>query len=441
MAQRKVIDIFPPGEKENEKIRVPEEKKERPQLTKEPAVLIEERVVKTAPGPKRHFSFRKYQFLLTAVFLAALFTVGFFTLSKAEITIWPKTDNLSFDTTFTVDANATTSNFSARVIAGQLFSKDKTLTQSFTASGEVMREEKAKGLITVYNAYSTSPQSLVASTRFVSSDGKVFRSNNKVTVPGGTYSGGKLVPGEVSVEVTADQTGPAYNIGPTTFSIPGFAGTDKYTKFYAKSLVAFTGGFSQQVSQVTKDDLTQAKDNLSREAKNQSEGDFISALRSAEVSPQYLYSEKAIQTKILETFTLAKAGDYADSFNYQVKAESETLIFSRDNFNDFIRQLLASRVPEGKTAYQESLNVDIVTQTVNLVSKKIVFALTVSVKTYDQVDLAEFKIALKNKTLEETKSFLAGQSWIDRSEAKFWPFWVKKVPKSADKIELELNID
>lgn len=441
MAQRKVIDIFPPGEKKNEEIKIPETKKEKPRLTKEPAVLIEERIIKPVFGHKRSFSFRKYQFILTAIFLVALFTVGFFTLSKAEIAIWPKTENLSFSTTFTVDANATTSNFSARVISGQLFQKDKTITQNFVASGRILKEEKAKGLIKVYNAYSTSPQSLVVNTRFVSSDGKLFRSNKKITVPGGSYSGGKLVPGEVEVEVTADQAGPEYNINPTTFSIPGFAGTDKYTKFYAKSSAAFTGGFSQQVSQVVKEDLTQAKDSLSREAKDQCESDFVQALRSAEISPEYLYSEKAIQTEVLETFTLAKAGDDVDNFNYQVKAESKTLIFPRKNFEDFVQQLLLSRIPEGKTAYQESLNVDIVTQTVNLASKKIVFSLTVSVKTYDQIDLAEFKASLENKTLEETKSFLASQSWMDRSEAKLWPFWVKKVPKNADKIELELNID
>ena len=109
---KKVIDIFPPGGKETDRIKIPQTQKEKPKMAKEPAVLIEERIIKPhSPHRKISFSFRKYQFILTLLFLAALFTVGFFTLSKAKIEIWPKTEELSFETTLTIDANATTPNF------------------------------------------------------------------------------------------------------------------------------------------------------------------------------------------------------------------------------------------------------------------------------------------------------------------------------------------
>ena len=52
-------------------------------------------------------------------------------------------------------------------------------TEAYSATGKKRMTEKAGGEITVYNEYSSSPQKIVANTRFLSKDGKLFKGNEK----------------------------------------------------------------------------------------------------------------------------------------------------------------------------------------------------------------------------------------------------------------------
>ena len=53
--------------------------------------------------------------------------------------------------------------------------------------------EKARGSLTVYNEYSSSPQTLVATTRFESPEGKIFRIEKNIVVPGAKIEEGKII--------------------------------------------------------------------------------------------------------------------------------------------------------------------------------------------------------------------------------------------------------
>ena len=158
-------------------------------------------------------------------------------------------------------------------------------------------------------------------------------------------------------------------------------------------------------------------------------------------SSGFIFLEKAIQTEIVETFSLAKAGDTVDNFNYQVKAKSKTLIFLKKNLEDFGREFILAQIPEGKKLYEESLKIDFTPETINLNSEKIILSLNISAKIYSDVDLSALKNNLKGKSLTEIKIFLRNQPWIIKSEIEFWPFWVRKVPDKLDKIKLELRIN
>jgi len=89
---------------------------------------------------------------------------------------------------------------------------------------------KARGFITVFSSLDV-PQKMIASTRFVSPSGLIFRIDENILVPAF---------GQITVSVTANETGPEYKIGPTTFSIPGFIGTERYTKLYGRSYQSMT---------------------------------------------------------------------------------------------------------------------------------------------------------------------------------------------------------
>ena len=252
---------------------------------------------------------------------------------------------------------------------------------------------------------------------------------------------GKLVAGEIDIEVVADQAGPDYNIGATTFSIPGFAGSDRYTKFYAKSFEAMRGGSREQGSRVTEEDLTKAKNSVVQSAKTECERLLREGLASGEYSAEYSFLENSLQTEIVETFSKTLAGDAAESFNYQAKAKSKTLIFKKDDFENFAKDFIFSNLSESKDFYEDSLAIKSEPETINLDSGKIILSLEISGKTYAAVDVFNLKQALRDKSLLESKIFLENQPYVTKAKVALWPFWVRKVPQNLEKINFNLRID
>lgn len=433
---KKVIDIFPPTKKEKE-IEVKKEAAPDFKIVSRPASV----------------SSLKKGLFLGLVFLVLSGFLCYFTLSKAEIEIWPETEIAACQTELTVDKEAKAVDISKKTIPGRIFQQEKSLTEDFQSSGKAPKEEKAEGVIRVYNNYSDSPQILIAATRFVSSDGKVFRTPVKVIIPGGVYEKGKLIPGEIDVKVVANEAGSEYNIGPANFSIPGFAGTDRYTKFYGKSFEAMAGGFKEEVAKVTEEDLAQAEDSLIRQAKNECEQSLKNELQSTEISSKFHYfSEESPIFEIVEKVSSVAAGGEAKEFRFQVKVNCRTLSFQKENLEDFAKQSIIAEFSKNNkfsgedplsfnSVYQESLKMDFSSKTVDLAAGKIVLSLNVLAKIYSGVDDYNLRKALKGKSLSEAEIFLENQPRISRVNVEFWPFWVRKAPDDLNKIKIIIKID
>ena len=418
---KKIFDILPPKEFEKKKVEeFPLEKEYRPRF-KKPEFKI---------SKKLSSSF----FIPLVLILIGIFC--YFTLSKAEIEIWPESEVLTFETKLTIDKTAENVDFSNKVIPGKIFEAEKTITEEFLSSGIVLKEKKAEGVIRVYNTYSTSPQVLITRTRFVSADGKLFRTPTKITIPGGHYEKGRLVPGYLDAQVKADQPGPEYNIDPSTFSIPGFAGTARYTKFYGKSFQAMTGGFSEEVPQVTQEDLDQAQKILEEKALQNCQ-----AALKEKISPEFILLDDILDSKIIETFSLARPKEELEKFSFQVKAFSLALVFKTEDAENFARDFILSQIPEDKQLYQESLKITYSLENVNLELTKATLSLQMEAKIYSDIDTEDLKKGLSRKSLTEAKLFLEDHSQITQVLVKFWPFWVKKVPEDVEKIKIKLNLD
>ena len=434
MSQRKIVDIYIPAKKEKKKEPVVVTKK---QTTKKKKKL--EPVENFAPQTKKP---KKKNFVWIFGTLAVLFVAIFFvfSLSKAEITYWPETEDVSVETTLTIDISTDSIDVLGRMIPGTFFESEKTITETFPASGRASKEGKASGKITVYNEYSTDSQTLIATTRFISTDGQIFRTPTKVVIPGGHYEGGKLVAGEKEIEVVADESGPDYNIGPSTFSIPGFAGTARYTKFYAKSFQSMVGGFLTGASYVTEDDLQEAEELTANEAEVAAEDALKLDLSSANMS-EYMYIENALDTEVDQEGNTVQAGQEINEFNYTAKAKTKTIVFKREDFDDFVKEFLLTRVMEGMAIYEESIKADYVQENINLESGKIILSLSLSAKAYAAVDNDALKQMVSGKSAAGTKIIVENQIGEEKAEVKLWPFWVKKTPQNLDKIKLEMEID
>ena len=184
-------------------------------------------------------------FSISVVALALLLWT--FVFDSASITINPKYKDVDVSDTFIFFKDDLVLDYSS-----------STLSKDVMKSAPKEINQKAVGEITVYNNYSSNSQILIKNTRFQTSDGKIFRINDSVTVPGKNGN----TPGSVTVKVSADSYGSDYNIKPSDFVIPGFKGTPRYAGFYAKSVNPMTGGLSGTVSTVSPEDVAVANNDL-----------------------------------------------------------------------------------------------------------------------------------------------------------------------------------
>jgi hypothetical protein len=102
-------------------------------------------------------------------------------------------------------------------------------------------EEYARGTIVIYNA-GTDTHQFVARTRFESPDGKIYRIQKSIAIPGATKKENELTAGSIEAEAVADEPGEASNKEFTDFTVPGLKGSPLFEKFYARSKGAIAGG-------------------------------------------------------------------------------------------------------------------------------------------------------------------------------------------------------
>ncbi len=383
---------------------------------------------------------KKRFFLKSLVFCFVLLILviisGLFFFSKIEVEIWPETEILILEENLVIDLNVEISVFDEKIIPGKVFSSEKSASQEFFASGKVLKEEKATGVIRVYNAYSTSSRTLVPS-RFVSADGKLFWSLKKIVIPGARYEKGKLVPGEIDVEVQAAEPGEDYNIGPSTFALPALAGSPLYTTIYGRSFSDMSGGFIGEASQISQEDLERAEIALTEDLKKQSREFFKTT-----VSKDFVLLDETISQEIIEASSSLEAETEAESFVFQVKIKSEGVGFKGSDLENFAKSRINLNMSEGTILQEESLeiNYSLFEQKIDE-EAKVVLSLEIKAKVYSDIDLDELKKALLGKSLKEARIFLENLPEVTKVELKSWPFLKNKIPEDMNEVELRLMLD
>jgi len=373
--------------------------------------------------------------------------IAYFSLSRAQIEIWPETKNLNYKEKIEINTRQNQSDFEAKIFPGKVFDVEIETSQDFPSTGKISKEEKAQGQIRVYNAYSDSPQVLIANTRFISAEGKLFRSVEKVTIPGGTYDEkGKLIPGSIDIQVVAAETGPEYNIGPSTFSIPGFAGTPKYTAFYGKSSTAMTGGFRGEASQATQEDLGGAKQTLTDKLFQEGNTALINKIPSG-----FVLLKDALKEETAEFTPSVQPGTESPNFNLKLKMRLEVLTFKKSDLENFAKSFILAQIPETEAPVnsfwskekiqEESFKIDYAFSSIDWKVEKMILNLEISAKIYPDIQEGILKKALLGKSLKEAQVLLEDQPKIKKTEIKFWPFWVEKIPQKEEKIEIKLNLE
>lgn len=300
-------------------------------------------------------------------------------------------------------------------------------------------ERKARGKVIIYNEFGSESQPLVSTTRLETANGFIFRLTQGVTVPGMTEIGGKKEPGAIEAEVIADQAGDTFNITPTTFTIPGFKGSAKYSKFSAKSLVTMTGGSKNGTS----GDLFLSREDIDR-TKNQAKDRAMEVFRQ-KISETLTDGEK-IDDNGIEILTLSEepllheglSGASIDvTFHYKIKA----YIVSE---NAIERAILRAKSATGKLTTSAGLS--FVPKTVTIDTIEIIpdfqsgggkLKVTASLLLMTEIKTDAIREELLGKHSDELRGVLDRHPEIVKMNLDVEPrFFIEYIPKNSERLTI-----
>ena len=383
---------------------------------------------------------KKFKILLGIFFaLVAFYYLGFVLLAKAEVNIATKKIEMPFSGTILVDRNVFATNFSQAVIPGNLFVFKADETQEFSSTGQGKDERKAKGIITIYNNYSTSPQILVATTRFETPDNKIFRLDSRIVIPGASTKNGELIPSTIDVKVTADKSGPDYNIEACNlpdckFTIPGFEGTSKFEGFYGVSTKAMTGGSFGAVPLVTSEDLKNAEEIILKTVMDSIEQDLQNKI------PKELkvLSEAKSGIKITNVDSDAKVGDSREKFTVSAEGEVNIIAFNEDDVIEYMQAMLDEDKDENYE-YCQKPELEYLEFKTDFNEGTLKMLVKTNQIVCHKLSLDEIKQTIAGKSREELDKIFESNPGIKEVEVKLWPLWIRRVPNSLKKINLFID--
>lgn len=352
-------------------------------------------------------------------------------LPKAEIKITAKKTPWNFNNSVFASKNSGNIDLTNKQIPANFFSEKKNVSLSYPATGKKNVEKKAEGEITIYNAYSSQSQSLIANTRFESLDGKIFRIQEKITVPGAKVENGKITASGVKAKVVADKIGAEYNIGPTKFTIPGFKGTPKYDGFYAKSENQMTGGFVGEFAYPTDDEIKTAKEKTASVLEQS-----LTTVISSQIPADFKIIEGARQFNIIREDVNQEVNQEG---NFSVFAEGELTMagFKESDLLELMDGLAQKELGENFKAKEYSLEYGVARPDIQ--SGKINFSINYSGTFWQPIDIEQFKNSILNKKETELKVFVFSLSGVERATVSLWPFWAKSVPDNIAKVKAEVE--
>ncbi|MFA5878376.1 MAG: hypothetical protein WC845_03355 [Candidatus Staskawiczbacteria bacterium] len=389
---------------------------------------------------KKEFSRLKVIFSFAGIVIVLFASYLYFALASAKVEIWPKTEAVALDKPITAGVDVLEVDLANNEVPAQLLEEENELFQEFPATGSSSKEGIAGGTIRVYNKANPAKSfTFVAKTRFLSDTGKLFRSVNKVTVPAAEIKGSKVTPGWVDVKVTAVESGEAYNINPSKFSLPGLAGTASFYNIYGETTEKMTGGYESALKIVTAEDIEDAKNSLTQKLLSDTE-DILKGKISSESLVMF---NDSFAKDVLESSSSVKAGAEVEKFTYKAKVKVSALVIKEADLKDIAVKYILDQYSGEKTILQKSFVLNYGSETVDLKTKEIELNLNIVTEVFPTIDEQAMTLAFMGKKVSEITNVINGEfpEQINSVVVDFWPFWVKKAPNDQEKIKIELKFE
>ena len=383
-------------------------------------------------GPKVP-NFGRLQKRVMWVGLAAFLVVGYLVLmylfTAAKVTLYATGTKVEVDATFAVDPALKTTDQAKSVLAGQIVTISKDLSGPFTPTGKKDVGTKAGGTVTVSNC-TTNPQPLVAGTRFVAPDNKLFRSSTDSTVPPATYPVGLCVPGKIDITVTADVNGDSYNEAPANYSMPALS-IPVITAHGAQ----MSGGTTKTITIVAQSDVDTEKAALLDKDKDNSTRDLQGRVPSGFVALPS--SQTAAADSVTPTPAVGAEGETA---TLALKVTYTVLAVKQSEYESMLHSQEQKQVGDKNQIYDDGLAAAQVTVTDKDSTGRQNFHLTTEAFGGTKLDKTQIAAKLKGQRYGDATTTAAGLPGVTRADISISPGWVSQMPSRPDKISITIQV-
>lgn len=358
--------------------------------------------------------------VLTVVLISVVF---YFSFVKLNIVLIPAQERLSDNLVIDIYGVGIQPTAAEKVLFGVVEQTQIEEANTYLASGAETIGEEVMGKVTIVNHY-TKNQPLVATTRLLSSDNKLFRIKNTINVPAG---------GSQEAEIYADEPKSEMAIGPSKFTIPGlWAGLQD--KIYGESKEKFVYG-RRTKKYIQQSDIDQGIKDLKR---------GLLEKAKKEIGETYKGYDKVIYNIDENTISLevdGKVNEEKEQFIIRMKTTVTIVAFSGDEAGKMARNELLKSIPSEKELI--GFNPGEIIYTLKNSDVKQARA-TINVSLEGKMTLKDdAQIIDRGKIINLTRSqledYLGDFEEIAGYEINFFPSFLKKVPNLIDRINIEIK--
>ncbi len=378
------------------------------------------------PKPKKS---RKYLYgVLVVLILVVAFGISAL-FKSAEIRVTPKQDVKAIDESFTAKKDSVGNGLGYQVVTASKEVEKAIDPKDVTSEQKV--EKKARGTIIVYNNFGSQSQKLVATTRFQTPEGLIYRLVEAVTIPGTTTKDGKTIPGSIEAVVEADKAGAEYNIGLKDFTVPGLkSDVVKYKEIYGRSKTEINGGFSGMQKVVTKEALAKAEIEMEASLKASLSKDLISQIPS-----DFVLYENSLTFK----FEPSVSTNLADGgVTLKKRGVTSAVIFDRSGITKAVLVKIFPDIGDNvvKINNLDSLQFSISTSSAQNTASSITFTLKGEASLEWVFDENRLKTELLGRSKKDANGVLSGYPSIKEAWITTSPFWNSTVPSDPKKVTI-----
>ena len=363
-------------------------------------------------------------FFAVAVFfvLSALY---WFTFFEAKIVIVPRQDKETKNMIIDIIDSGVASSSDA-VLAGVVKKIKVSQSVAIEATGIEIMGKEAIGKVKIVNNY-IKDQPLVATTRMLSADGKLFRLKEAVTVPAG---------GEVTASIYADEPTAESAIGPTRFTIPGLW-SGLQDKVYGESAEAV------EYRQIAKKRVQQIDiDNGKQKAAE-------AILEAAKIKAKELfgsYSQLLVEVDKTSIASVAdkQIGEEIEKFNIAVNADATVVGFDNGQAFKRVNEKFLQSLESGKgleAISQSSVIYSLGTFNTSSAEASINVNVEGQVSIKDGSDLvARIRKEIIGLDKKQIEAYLNARKEIQSFDIVFKPAYRKSIPKYIEPSKIKVEI-